>query len=71
MSLLFITSLTIATTTASIEKLGSGGAQRKPKLPKGTRDQLPEQMRIREQAFQVHTSRIVLISTTIVSNRFG
>lgn len=34
-----------------IERLGSGGAARKPKLPKGTRDQLPEQMRIREQAF--------------------
>jgi hypothetical protein len=56
MSLPFIASLTITTTTtASIEKLGSGGAQRKPKLPKGTRDQLPEQMRIREQAFQVRT----------------
>ena len=33
-----------------IEQLNSGG-KRKPKIPKGTRDFTPEQMRIREQAF--------------------
>mmetsp|Transcript_59124 Transcript_59124/g.70537 ORF Transcript_59124/g.70537 Transcript_59124/m.70537 type:complete len:908 (+) Transcript_59124:70-2793(+) len=30
-----------------------GGQQRKPKIPKGTRDYLPEQMQIRDQAFQI------------------
>ncbi len=37
---------------ALLEKLGSGG-KRKPKIAKGARDYLPEQMRIREQAFTV------------------
>jgi len=36
-----------------IENLGSGGVRRKPKIAKGTRDFLPEQMRIRERAFTV------------------
>jgi histidyl-tRNA synthetase len=31
----------------------SGGVQRKPKIAKGTRDYLPEQMMIRDQAFQI------------------
>jgi histidyl-tRNA synthetase len=31
--------------------LGSGGAKRKPKVAKGTRDYLPEQMEVRERAF--------------------
>jgi histidyl-tRNA synthetase len=34
-----------------IEQLGSGGEKRRPKIPKGTRDYAPEQMRIREQVF--------------------
>ena len=36
-----------------IDKLLSGGVQRKPKIPKGTRDYLPEQMMIRQQAFTI------------------
>lgn len=36
-----------------IEKLLSGGVQRKPKIPKGTRDYLPEQMMIRQKAFSI------------------
>lgn len=36
---------------ALLERLGSGGTRRKVKIPKGTRDYLPEQMRVREQAF--------------------
>ncbi|KAK8810505.1 hypothetical protein WA158_007080 [Blastocystis sp. Blastoise] len=36
-----------------IDKLRSGGIRRKPKLPKGTRDYLPEQMEIREQVFNI------------------
>jgi len=36
-----------------IQGMLSGGAQRKPKIPKGTRDYLPEQMMIRDQAFQI------------------
>ncbi|CAN0297440.1 unnamed protein product, partial [Phaeothamnion confervicola] len=36
---------------ALLERLGSGGQQRKPKIPKGTRDFGPEQMRVRERAF--------------------
>ena len=31
----------------------SGGVQRKPKIAKGTRDYLPEQMAIRDEAFQI------------------
>mmetsp|Transcript_10889 Transcript_10889/g.17700 ORF Transcript_10889/g.17700 Transcript_10889/m.17700 type:complete len:955 (-) Transcript_10889:45-2909(-) len=37
----------------TIDGLLSGGMQRKPKVPKGTRDYLPEQMRIRDQAFKI------------------
>ena len=44
-------------TNAAIEevlaKLLSGGVQRKPKIPKGTRDYLPDQMAIRDDAFQI------------------
>ncbi|CAM9169830.1 unnamed protein product [Laminaria digitata] len=36
---------------AMAERLSAGGAQRKPKIAKGARDFLPEQMRVREQAF--------------------
>ena len=36
-----------------LEQLNSSGVKRKPKIPKGTRDYTPEQMRIREQAFLV------------------
>jgi len=36
-----------------VDKLLSGGQQRKPKIPKGTRDYLPEQMMIRQQAFNI------------------
>jgi len=35
------------------DKLLSCGVQRKPKIPKGTRDYLPEQMMIRQQAFSI------------------
>ena len=34
-----------------LEQLNSGGEKRRPKIPKGTRDFGPEQMRIREQVF--------------------
>lgn len=37
----------------TVECLLSGGMQRKPKVPKGTRDYLPEQMSIRAQAFSI------------------
>jgi len=36
-----------------VVKLLSGGMQRKPKIAKGTRDYLPEQMMIRQQAFNI------------------
>ena len=36
-----------------IDGLLSGGMQRKPKVPKGTRDYLPEQMSIRDKAFTI------------------
>ena len=36
-----------------LEQLSSGGEKRRPKIPKGTRDFAPEQMRIREQVFAV------------------
>ena len=41
--------------TNLLQKLetGTGGKRKTPKIPKGTRDFLPEQMRIREQAFGV------------------
>jgi hypothetical protein len=32
-----------------LERLGSGGTRRLAKIPKGTRDYMPAQMRIREQ----------------------
>ncbi len=34
-----------------LERISSSGTRRKPKIPKGTRDQMPSQMRIREAAF--------------------
>jgi len=37
----------------AIGNLLSGGVQRKPKIAKGTRDYLPDQMMIRDQAFQI------------------
>lgn len=37
----------------AIDGLLSGGMQRKPKVPKGTRDYLPEQMSIRDKAFTI------------------
>jgi histidyl-tRNA synthetase len=45
--------LTISQLEKSIESLLSGGLQRKPKVPKGTRDYLPEQMAIRDEAFSI------------------
>ena len=39
--------------SALVDKFLSGGVQRKPKIPKGTRDYLPEQMMIRQQAFGI------------------
>ncbi len=44
---------TIGKMEGIISKLLSGGVQRKPKIPKGTRDYLPEQMMIRQQAFSI------------------
>ena len=37
----------------TVDGLLSGGLQRKPKVPKGTRDYLPEQMSIRDEAFGI------------------
>ena len=39
--------------SALLLQLSSGGQRRKPKIAKGTRDYLPEQMNIRDQAFQI------------------
>lgn len=51
------TNLLDSTLLAELEKtidgLLSGGMQRKPKVPKGTRDYLPEQMSIRDKAFTI------------------
>jgi histidyl-tRNA synthetase len=44
---------TIQQIEQTVDKLLSGGVQRKPKIPKGTRDYLPAQMRIRQQAFSI------------------
>ena len=44
---------TVSQLDKSIESLLSGGMQRKPKVPKGTRDYLPEQMAIRDEAFTI------------------
>lgn len=44
---------TVAQLDKAIESLLSGGMQRKPKVPKGTRDYLPEQMAIRDEAFTI------------------
>jgi histidyl-tRNA synthetase len=44
---------TIVQMEQCVDKLLSGGIQRKPKIPKGTRDYLPEQMMIRQQAFSI------------------
>jgi len=43
----------VASIEAMLAQLLSGGAQRKPKIAKGTRDYLPEQMMIRDRAFQI------------------
>jgi histidyl-tRNA synthetase len=44
---------TISQIDKAVESLLSGGMQRKPKVPKGTRDYLPEQMAIRDEAFTI------------------
>ena len=44
---------TVAQVDQCVDKLLSGGVQRKPKIAKGTRDYLPEQMMIRQQAFSI------------------
>mmetsp|Transcript_14171 Transcript_14171/g.16041 ORF Transcript_14171/g.16041 Transcript_14171/m.16041 type:complete len:991 (+) Transcript_14171:123-3095(+) len=44
---------TFAQIETILSSLLSGGIQRKPKIAKGTRDYLPEQMMIRDQAFQI------------------
>lgn len=36
-----------------LDRIGSGGAKRKPKIPKGARDFMPEQMEVREKAFAI------------------
>lgn len=49
-----LSSPAVAVDLASVfHDLLSGGAQRKPKIPKGTRDYLPAQMRIRQKAFDI------------------
>lgn len=37
---------------AVVDKLSSGGERRKVKIPKGTRDYMPEQMEVRQRCFQ-------------------
>lgn len=49
----FLSSDNISKMEEAISNLLSGGVQRKPKIAKGTRDYLPEQMMIRDQAFQI------------------
>lgn len=44
---------TVSQLDKAVESLLSGGMQRKPKVPKGTRDYLPEQMAIRDEAFTI------------------
>jgi len=48
-----LTERTIVQIETILDKLLSGGVQRKPKIAKGTRDYLPEQMMIRQQAFDI------------------
>ena len=48
-----LTENTITQVNTCVDKLLSGGIQRKPKIAKGTRDYLPEQMMIRQQAFAI------------------
>eukprot|EP01138_Halocafeteria_seosinensis_P001404 gb/GECG01001440.1/.p1 GENE.gb/GECG01001440.1/~~gb/GECG01001440.1/.p1 ORF type:complete len:968 (+),score=135.35 gb/GECG01001440.1/:1-2904(+) len=36
-----------------LDEISSGGARRRPKIPKGTRDFSPEQMEVREKAFSI------------------
>ena len=36
-----------------LDEISSGGARRRPKIPKGTRDFAPEQMEVREKAFTI------------------
>lgn len=43
----------LADIQTQIDQLLSGGVQRKPKIAKGTRDYLPEQMMIRQKAFNI------------------
>eukprot|EP01029_Cantina_marsupialis_P000491 TRINITY_DN1035_c0_g2_i1.p1 TRINITY_DN1035_c0_g2~~TRINITY_DN1035_c0_g2_i1.p1 ORF type:complete len:981 (+),score=238.20 TRINITY_DN1035_c0_g2_i1:32-2944(+) len=43
----------VAFLDALFESLSIGGARRKPKIAKGTRDYMPEQMEIREEVFNV------------------
>lgn len=38
---------------AIVERVGSGGSKRKPKIPKGARDCQPEQMEVRERCFGI------------------
>jgi len=49
----FLSSDNIGKMEEAIGNLLSGGVQRKPKIAKGTRDYLPDQMMIRDQAFQI------------------
>jgi len=44
---------TLSGIQATISSLFTGGMKRKPKIAKGTRDYLPEQMMIRDKAFQI------------------
>jgi histidyl-tRNA synthetase len=38
---------------AVVDRIGSGGSKRKPKIAKGARDCMPEQMEVREQCFGI------------------
>jgi histidyl-tRNA synthetase len=40
-----------STLRLALDRIGAGGAKRKAKIPKGTRDYMPEQMEVREAAF--------------------
>lgn len=48
-----LTSESVLELEENIASIMSGGIQRKPKIAKGTRDYLPEEMMIRDEAFQI------------------
>lgn len=55
----------VSDVTTVIEKLLSGGIQRKPKIAKGTRDYLPEQVRRHERVQLIDTGNMFLANRLI------